>query len=260
MRILLFGLFIALTSTAHAEKDAPTPWYRVEVIIFTQPDQGFAAEEEQWSKEYQPIDAENLVWLSEKPVAQSNDFNDQSQQADTKQAVTNNNDQTTGNALASQPYQAAEIEFFKTALEKLEKSTDIIFKHAWLQPGWNRENQQLAYAQSASQIYQYLPETYAEDGTVSLPEWTLVPDWFGTLAIARERYLHAQINFTLLGTSGDGLGENYQWQLQENRRMRSNEPHYLDHPKFGVLVVAVPVEFDQPLSVEESANKTSTQR
>jgi len=26
------------------------------------------------------------------------------------------------------------------------------------------------------------------------------------------------------------------WQLNQSRRMKSNETHYIDHPKFGVLL------------------------
>jgi len=38
--------------------------------------------------------------------------------------------------------------------------------------------------------------------------------------------------------------------LQEHRRMRSRELHYLDHPLFGVLVLITPYELPEPEEVE----------
>lgn len=53
----------------------------------------------------------------------------------------------------------------------------------------------------------------------------------GRIALARGRYLHLTLD---LSVAGDG-GERY--VLQQTRRMRSNERHYIDHPRFGVIAL-----------------------
>jgi hypothetical protein len=84
----------------------------------------------------------------------------------------------------------------------------------------------------------------------------------GYLGITRGRYLHmdtqlwyaanptapavaAQRNAfatpTALGGAGADLGPGYM-EMREQRRMRSGELHYLDHPKFGVLARVDPVQ------------------
>jgi hypothetical protein len=42
-------------------------------------------------------------------------------------------------------------------------------------------------------------------------------------------------------TTADSSALNYQvYRLQQSRRMRSNEVHYLDHPLFGIIVQVTP--------------------
>lgn len=54
----------------------------------------------------------------------------------------------------------------------------------------------------------------------------------GRVALSRGRYLHLALDLTL---EPAGSGERY--VLRQTRRMRSNERHYIDHPKFGVIAV-----------------------
>lgn len=58
----------------------------------------------------------------------------------------------------------------------------------------------------------------------------------GRIALARGRYLHLTLDLTLAGEDGQ------LYQLQQTRRMRSNERHYIDHPKFGVIALITPSE------------------
>jgi hypothetical protein len=53
----------------------------------------------------------------------------------------------------------------------------------------------------------------------------------GRIALARGRYLHLTLDLTLTGEDGQ------HYVLQQTRRMRSNERHYIDHPKFGVIAL-----------------------
>jgi len=42
------------------------------------------------------------------------------------------------------------------------------------------------------------------------------------------------------------------YRMQESRRMRSRELHYIDHPKIGALIKIVPVEHPQPITKSSS--------
>ena len=57
----------------------------------------------------------------------------------------------------------------------------------------------------------------------------------GQIALARGRYLHLTLELALdLPEDGGRL------VLRQTRRMRSNERHYIDHPKFGVIAIITP--------------------
>ena len=75
----------------------------------------------------------------------------------------------------------------------------------------------------------------------------------GTIAITLGRYLHVKAELWLHDLSDTPLEtesvQDIQWmQINESRRMRSTELHYLDHPKFGVLVRVDPVEIPEQLN------------
>lgn len=57
----------------------------------------------------------------------------------------------------------------------------------------------------------------------------------GQLALARGRYLHLTLELKY-----DSPEEGTSMVLRQTRRMRSNERHYIDHPKFGVIAVITP--------------------
>jgi hypothetical protein len=58
----------------------------------------------------------------------------------------------------------------------------------------------------------------------------------GQIALARGRYLH--LTLELAYDSPEEGGQ--RMVLRQTRRMRSNERHYIDHPKFGVIAVITP--------------------
>ena len=45
------------------------------------------------------------------------------------------------------------------------------------------------------------------------------------------------------------------FELRESRRMRSEELHYLDHPKFGVIVRIDPLTIPEPLNSQLQTTK-----
>lgn len=59
----------------------------------------------------------------------------------------------------------------------------------------------------------------------------------GEIALSRGRYLHLTLDLAFVPP--DAPEQRY--ILQQSRRMRSNERHYIDHPKFGVIALVTPV-------------------
>jgi hypothetical protein len=58
----------------------------------------------------------------------------------------------------------------------------------------------------------------------------------GQVALSRGRYLHLTLD--LVFAPPEETGERY--VVRQTRRMRSNERHYFDHPKFGVIAIITP--------------------
>jgi hypothetical protein len=56
----------------------------------------------------------------------------------------------------------------------------------------------------------------------------------GQIALSRGRYLHLTLDLVYEGDEGQ------RYVLRQTRRMRSNERHYIDHPKFGVIALVTP--------------------
>ena len=83
----------------------------------------------------------------------------------------------------------------------------------------------------------------------------------GTISLTVERYLHFKTNLWYetpdLGElprflSTDGASQATKptdrfVHIRNSRRMRSEEMHYIDHPKVGILVYVTPLEVPQPL-------------
>ena len=78
---------------------------------------------------------------------------------------------------------------------------------------------------------------------------------YGTITINRDRYFNISTNLILTepaaylddiapGNYTDNITDNYykSFQMLQNRRMRSKELNYLDHPLFGMLIKIIPVE------------------
>jgi hypothetical protein len=66
----------------------------------------------------------------------------------------------------------------------------------------------------------------------------------GTLKFYLSRFLHLELNVSLQPQTNAGVpvGENApSYSISEQRRVKSNELNYFDHPKFGVLVRVSPV-------------------
>jgi hypothetical protein len=94
----------------------------------------------------------------------------------------------------------------------------------------------------------------------------------GTLRLVVSRYLHAEVDLLYRDPSPDADTRTYRrpgllvpegaerqlpagFRLQTSRRMRSGEIHYIDHPRFGVLVFVNPWEPEEEEEGEAAGTK-----
>lgn len=116
----------------------------------------------------------------------------------------------------------------------------------WRQPGWERGQARAIHVQipagsnvpltnvaagTSKFLLQQLKSNLDAGSTNSGGQ----PLLDGTLTLARSRYLHMAVDLIYIDPE-TGIP----MQLKESRRMRSGELHYLDQPRFGVLVQATP--------------------
>ncbi|WP_136679183.1 CsiV family protein [Neptunomonas sp. XY-337] len=82
---------------------------------------------------------------------------------------------------------------------------------------------------------------------VAIRAGSVMPDGFyeveGAITVDRGRYLHFKPNLQLRRNvvMADGSTQMITTTLDLPRRMRSKEAHYIDHPLFGMVVYAVPL-------------------
>lgn len=77
-------------------------------------------------------------------------------------------------------------------------------------------------------------------------------DLDGSFKFYMSRFLHIELNLvyseqesrSIFKTTDSGDSDWMAYRLQEQRRVRSNEIEYFDHPKFGVLVLVTPIRVD----------------
>ncbi|MGH8503534.1 MAG: CsiV family protein [Gammaproteobacteria bacterium] len=140
-----------------------------------------------------------------------------------------------------------------------DSSAYAIIEHvAWRQPGWNEHNARPVHIHGGAQYQSFdnaagsprsaseLGYPYSESRTA-----TTFEELDGTVKVVLDRYLHVYTDLvfrTPVATQtvqGEGLSSSgnaiYEYRVQDHRRMRSRELHYLDHPLLGVLVRITPV-------------------
>ncbi len=96
---------------------------------------------------------------------------------------------------------------------------------------------------NATNAQQFVGESIATNSLLELD---------GTVKIVLGRYLHVYTDLvfrqpiTTTSSEEDGTSENFtsliDIRIQNRRRMRSRELHYIDHPKLGMLIQITPLE------------------
>ena len=83
---------------------------------------------------------------------------------------------------------------------------------------------------------------YQRDEAKYLPINSLVPagsGLVGQVALSRGRYLHLTLDL-VYDAPGAAAEATQRFVLRQSRRMRSNERHYMDSPRFGVIAIVTP--------------------
>jgi hypothetical protein len=81
------------------------------------------------------------------------------------------------------------------------------------------------------------------------------PQLKGLFNLHVSRYLHSSIELQFIPEDAENLNKTL--SLQQTRRMRSQEVHYIDHPSLGVLIRILP--FENPLDTKEKEAKEAQQ-
>ena len=135
-------------------------------------------------------------------------------------------------------------------VSRLESSSrySVIDHFSWQQPGLEAELARPLKLTYGDEVNLYLPmNAEGENGLIAAmsPGMEVNPDAVeivetsrlsGSVTLSLGRFLHLASNLVLIQPEGNGTA-----RLQTSRRMRSNEVHYIDNPRFGLIVLVTPV-------------------
>ena len=231
---------------------APTEeqrWYDVEVIIFSQNSQQYR-ESELWPLDYDLPQAETAQELLPAPAPVV-------QQAD-KPPVAFSRLNTDSLRLSAE---AGRID--------AAPDTELLLHIGWRQPGLAEDK---AVAVRVDDSMQEKPEAKQQSADNTLSSEEEPQRMEGTLKLVLSRYLHIYTDLILREPLAEGssafepvpiqsdtdlfaiaedpfgfqLQPSYQvYHLQQSRRMRSKELHYLDHPVLGMAILVTPYEIKE---------------
>lgn len=128
-------------------------------------------------------------------------------------------------------------------LERLQKNSNfrVLVNKRWKQTGLDREHA-FNIALNSSGL-----ESEAETATSEPAETIQINESFikGNVKLIMSRYLHFNVNLQYIRPQTVQIGEiteiqNMVLPVVNERRMRSKEVHYIDHPLVGVVVLATP--------------------
>lgn len=228
-KTLIFTVFTLLLHSVMVQAE-DARWYQVEVILFSQDSEGFRGSE-QWPNDYRLPDSQNAIELRPHSEGERVAFS----------LIASEGLQLTGEA------------------DRVRADPDLrLLTHmAWIQPGLESEKTKgvrLALRHEDELAQQAIVDPFTP------------PALEGVLTLTLSRYLHIKadllyrearrdseierdsqltlpLDLFLLSESDEPLPWS-PWQIyrmDESRRMRSNELHYLDHPMFGMLVRVTPL-------------------
>ena len=190
--------------------------------------------------------------------------------------LNNKKDEITKKVKTDPQYKKLDWENAKLAanLKRLESNSNfrILETRRWKQTGLDREH---AFNISIGEEVQKDNETDADTQTstgaeIDQPTEQLAefetpsdapvsPYLTGNVKLIMSRYLHFNVNLQYIRPQRDAEGELIQqaYPVVNERRMRSREIHYIDHPLVGIVVLATPFKItSQEQSTKPAEYKT----
>lgn len=148
-----------------------------------------------------------------------------------------------------------------SVVNRLKSSSrySVIDHVSWRQPGLAENLSRPVRLSYGDMVELYLPISAEGDSGLitALPPGSEVdPDAVeivsssrlsGSVSLSLGRFLHLDTNLVLIHPEGTGSA-----RLQAKRRMRSNEIHYIDNPRFGLIVLVTPVPEEEVEETESS--------
>ena len=223
----------------------PLPWYEVEVIVFRQWELG-GSDRERWPSGVR--DPYYPLW--QLPLGCGWDSGD----------AAGDEDIEAGSEELDHSFRCLPEDRLQMRAEwnALRGSGDYrpLIHIGWEQPGID-EDHSIAVPVP---VYWQPPPAEEVLGIEPAPP-RLNPEVYGLIRVYRERFLHAVVDLRFLRT-GSGAEVDIEEMLrapvhvmQQSRRMRSGQRHYLDHPALGVIIEVRELEDREEEEQEENGDE-----
>jgi hypothetical protein len=223
-RHLVLALLLSLIPLAALAEEDERTWYNVEIIVFEQREAG-GRDAERWHPVEEPPQAEQRVRL---------------------RSVR---DPDGTHAYTELPASELQLVPLYRHLQRAAEYRPLLHL-GWRQQGLSRQD---AAAVAIPPEWESEP---SEQQAPSAASWETDlraahqgPPLYGYVRLYRERFLHVAVDLRYHRQDEDAAirypyleGQQPVFAMREQRRMRSNELHYLDHPVLGVLVQVTPIE------------------
>ena len=223
---------VILLGLSHATvQAAETKWYSVEIVIFSQDES--SGRNEQWPVIESLPDWSDAVTIQPGvsiPSAVQTDMTVQE-----RQQLWSKSEKTNRSAsFRMLPQSNLRLNAITASLRGSNGRFTPLLHLAWRQPAQSKKSAKIIYLQSA---------VTSTNG---------IPRLQGTVRLSVQRYLHIDLDLLLQRkeikrTDDSGFiqsssfsPERTGFRFKTHRRMRSEELHYLDHPKLGAIVIVRP--------------------
>jgi hypothetical protein len=217
----LLLLICATLPVGPAQAESGDPWYEIELIVFARNDSD-SGQTESWPREPGTPNWSNAHTIQPElpPMAEG--------------VVT------TPSSITLVPKAGYRLNGAVRELERTAGRLEPLLHLAWRQPVQNRD--------TAGWLYIESPFHVTGSTGFALPKRLE-----GAIRIGLSRYLHIDLDL-LLRNQAPASANTYaiatspyrSYRMQDHRRMRSGELHYIDHPLMGVLVEIRPFEAPKP--------------
>jgi hypothetical protein len=186
-----------------------------------------SASAQQASQVLQSYDVELLVFRTLNPNASPEEWSMEALEAGQRLAIPEDEPDPAAASAPAAPVTTSSFPALAAGRFKLTGIYDTLRRSRNYQPlahfGWT----QPGYARNEAKLLTINSMVPAGSGIV------------GQVALTRGRYLHLTLD--LVYDAPGAAGEPTQrFVMRQSRRMRSNERHYLDSPRFGVIAIVTP--------------------